>query len=87
MFLTLFITYYTSRGHRPRWIALGLYTVVAFCILNALPHFLYGPGEDALKLTTEYGDDSSNHNVSYFSLGNSFNHGYFYKSVCSCCIL
>ncbi|KAF6213994.1 hypothetical protein GE061_011723 [Apolygus lucorum] len=51
-----FITYYAGkRGHKPRWIALGVYTVVLFCILNGLPHLLYGSGEDALMLTSEYG--------------------------------
>lgn len=35
--------------------AFGVYTVVAFCMMNALPHFLYGPGENALTLTEEYG--------------------------------
>lgn len=34
---------------------LGLFTVVLFCLLTALPHFIYGPGENALTLTTEYG--------------------------------
>lgn len=29
--------------------------MVAFCLLTALPHLLYGPGEDALQLTEEYG--------------------------------
>lgn len=29
--------------------------VVLFCCLTMLPHFLYGPGEDALSLTKEYG--------------------------------
>lgn len=35
--------------------ALGLSTVVIFCLLSALPHWLYGAGEDSLLLTTEYG--------------------------------
>lgn len=26
--------------------------------MNALPHFLYGPGHDALSLTVEYGGHS-----------------------------
>lgn len=26
-----------------------------FCFLNAFPHILYGPGEDALHLTVEHG--------------------------------
>lgn len=29
--------------------------MVIFCLLTALPHLLYGPGENALVLTTEYG--------------------------------
>lgn len=35
--------------------ALGTLTMVMFCLLTALPHLLYGPGEDALQLTEEYG--------------------------------
>lgn len=34
--------------------AVGLYTVVLYCLLTALPHFLYGAGSDALSLTKEY---------------------------------
>lgn len=33
----------------------GLGTIVIFCLMNIMPHFLYGPGEDALFLTAEYG--------------------------------
>lgn len=33
----------------------GLGTIVIFCLMNIVPHFLYGPGEDALALTVEYG--------------------------------
>lgn len=47
------LSYYAGRGHRPRWMAIGLFTIVLFCLLNALPHFLYGPGHDALQLTVE----------------------------------
>lgn len=36
-------------------LVLGLTTIVAFCILNMFPHYLYGPGADALALTVEYG--------------------------------
>lgn len=32
----------------------GLGTIVIFCLMNIMPHFLYGPGEDALSLTAEY---------------------------------
>ena len=49
------LTYYAGKGHRPRWIGFGLLTIVAFCLLTSLPHFLYGPGEQALSLTREFG--------------------------------
>jgi len=56
----MFLSYYAGKGHRPRWIGFGIYTVVIYCLLTALPHFLYGPGEDALSLTKEYGAQYSN---------------------------
>lgn len=34
---------------------LGLITIVIFCLMNIFPHFLYGPGADALALTVEFG--------------------------------
>ncbi|XP_046422578.1 solute carrier organic anion transporter family member 74D isoform X1 [Neodiprion pinetum] len=55
LFVSVVLSYYAGRGHRPRWIALGIYTVVVFCCLTMLPHFMYGPGEDALALTKEHG--------------------------------
>lgn len=55
LFLSAILSYYAGKGHRPRWIAFGLFTIVLFCWLNALPHLLYGPGEAALSLTTEFG--------------------------------
>lgn len=39
--------------------------VVAFCCLTMLPHFLYGPGQDALLLTKEYGAKNPNTSTSY----------------------
>ncbi|XP_060654708.1 solute carrier organic anion transporter family member 74D-like isoform X1 [Drosophila nasuta] len=47
--------YYTHRAHRPRWIAFGFFTIVVFCVMTSSLHFIYGPGEDSLKLTREYG--------------------------------
>ncbi|XP_073991021.1 solute carrier organic anion transporter family member 74D-like isoform X1 [Rhodnius prolixus] len=55
LFVSVVLSYYAGKGHRPRWIAVGIYTVVLFCLMNALPHLLYGPGNDALSLTKEYG--------------------------------
>ncbi|XP_017487768.1 PREDICTED: solute carrier organic anion transporter family member 4C1-like, partial [Rhagoletis zephyria] len=55
MVVSAVLSYYAGKGHRPRWIAFGIMTIVAFCWLTAAPHFLYGPGIDALALTTEFG--------------------------------
>lgn len=55
LILAAFLSYYAGKAHRPRWIGFGLLTIVVFCLLTALPHFLYGPGEESLKLTLEYG--------------------------------
>ncbi|EDW72267.1 uncharacterized protein Dwil_GK20832 [Drosophila willistoni] len=49
------LAYYAGKGHRPRWIGFGLLTIVLFCMLTTTPHFLYGPGDDALALTSEFG--------------------------------
>ncbi|ALC41404.1 Oatp58Da, partial [Drosophila busckii] len=49
-----FLGYYAGRGHRPRWIAFGQGIVALFCLMMILPHVLYGPGKDGLKLTREY---------------------------------
>ncbi|XP_030383373.1 solute carrier organic anion transporter family member 74D-like isoform X2 [Scaptodrosophila lebanonensis] len=50
-----FLGYYMGRGHRPHWMAFGLFTLVVFCLLTASPHFLYGAGDEALKLTKDFG--------------------------------
>lgn len=42
-------------GHRPRWMAFGVITIVIYCLMNVTPHFLYGAGDDALSLTVEHG--------------------------------
>ncbi|XP_047468912.1 solute carrier organic anion transporter family member 74D-like [Penaeus chinensis] len=49
--LSLFLGYYGNYGHRPRWMAVGVMCAAASGFGAALPHFLYGPGEDALALT------------------------------------
>uniref|UniRef100_A0A1I8PZI4 Solute carrier organic anion transporter family member n=2 Tax=Stomoxys calcitrans TaxID=35570 RepID=A0A1I8PZI4_STOCA len=50
-----FLGYYAGRKHRPRWMGFGLTTLVIFCLMTVAPHFIYGPGDDALSLTKEYG--------------------------------
>ncbi|KAH8299715.1 hypothetical protein KR044_005011 [Drosophila immigrans] len=56
MFSAIIIGYYLRKVHRPRWMGLGYLIITVFCIMNASLHFLYGAGEDALKLTQEFGD-------------------------------
>ncbi|KAH8258042.1 hypothetical protein KR038_005069 [Drosophila bunnanda] len=55
MLTAALLGYYAGNGHRPRWMGIGLLTIVAFCLLTSSLHFIYGAGEDALKLTREYG--------------------------------
>ncbi|XP_073847715.1 solute carrier organic anion transporter family member 74D-like [Musca autumnalis] len=50
-----FLGYYAGKKHRPRWMGFGLLTLVVYCMLTVTPHFMYGPGDDALSLTKEYG--------------------------------
>ena len=56
--LSLILTYYGGSGHRPRWIAVGVGLSAFSCLVLALPHFLYGPGRDALALTKEHLDQT-----------------------------
>ncbi|XP_069952785.1 solute carrier organic anion transporter family member 74D isoform X4 [Cherax quadricarinatus] len=46
--LAMFLGYYGNFGHRPRWLGVGALFTAASCITAALPHFFYGPGEDAV---------------------------------------
>lgn len=48
-------SYLGSRGHKTRWMAFGTLLIGISCFLRLIPHFLYGPGDDALRLTLEYG--------------------------------
>nr|CAD7432302.1 unnamed protein product [Timema monikensis] len=75
----LVLSYYAGKKHRPRWMGAGIFTVVIYCVLTALPHFIYGSGEDALALTAEYGRDGlSNRTVGSFSLEKDIK-----KSMCN----
>ncbi|XP_042874771.1 solute carrier organic anion transporter family member 74D-like isoform X2 [Penaeus japonicus] len=50
VFLSLFLSYYGNYGHRPRWMAVGVMLAAGSGFGAALPHFIYGPGEDAVTL-------------------------------------
>lgn len=58
MFVSIFVAYFASKGHKPHWIALGFLMLSGFCFMFALPHAIYG-APDALKFTKEYGVDLS----------------------------
>jgi organic anion transporter 5A len=51
---SIVLSYYGGRGHRPRWIAVGVLFSAFSCFVLASPHAFYGPGNDALSLTQEY---------------------------------
>lgn len=60
MFVSALLSYYAGTRHRPRWLGLGLMTIIAFCLMTSIPHFIYGAGEDSLDLTEEYGGSMNN---------------------------
>lgn len=49
------LSYLGSKGHKTRWIAVGKIFGGLACFLIVTPHFLYGAGEEALRLTEEHG--------------------------------
>lgn len=58
MLAVLVLSYIGSRGHQPRWIASGTLLVGLSCFIRLVPHLLFGPGQDSLMLTKEYGADN-----------------------------
>jgi hypothetical protein len=64
------LAYLGSRGHKTRWVAAGTLLVGLSSFLRLLPHLIYGPGQDALALTVEYGG----------SYGTAIDNGSFNKS-------
>jgi hypothetical protein len=56
---TLVVAYMGSAGHKPRWVAWGTCLVALSCYMRLIPHWLYGPGEDALAVTEEFGAANS----------------------------
>lgn len=48
--LAMILGYFGNYGHRPRWVGVGVLCAGVSCFLAALPHLLYGPGQDALDL-------------------------------------
>lgn len=55
--IAVLIPYYTSKGHFPRWISFGVFLLAVSLFLQSSPYAIYGPGSDALSLTTEFGSE------------------------------
>ena len=72
LFSSFPLAYLGSRGHKTRWVAAGTLLVGLSCFLRLLPHLIYGPGQDALALTVEYGG----------SYGTAIDNGSLNKSKC-----
>ncbi|XP_069175707.1 solute carrier organic anion transporter family member 74D [Procambarus clarkii] len=45
--LSIVLGYYGNYGHRPRWVAVGVLFAALAGFLAALPHLMYGAGEEA----------------------------------------
>ncbi|XP_055706090.1 solute carrier organic anion transporter family member 74D-like [Phlebotomus papatasi] len=56
IFVAICVTYLAGKGHKPRWIGIGLIATSISCLLMAFPHFIYGGGS-AESFTLEYGSD------------------------------
>ncbi|XP_037811901.1 solute carrier organic anion transporter family member 74D [Lucilia sericata] len=61
--LSLILSYIGGQRNRPRWIAWGIVFCGLSCFILALPHFIYGAGQDALELTKEYYENTGGDNV------------------------
>lgn len=61
--LSLILSYIGGQRNRPRWIAWGIVFCGLSCFILALPHFIYGAGQDALELTKEYYENAGGDNV------------------------
>ncbi|XP_045584595.1 solute carrier organic anion transporter family member 74D [Procambarus clarkii] len=46
--LAMFLGYYGTFGHRPRWLGVGALFTAASCLTAVLPHLFYGPGTAAI---------------------------------------
>ena len=57
--LSIILAYYGSRGHRPRWIAVGMLCMAVSMVILASPHFIYGSGEEAEDLVKQNLDRST----------------------------
>lgn len=57
--LSVILAYFGGQRNRPRFIAWGVICCALSCFILAFPHFIYGAGEDALRLTKEWLESSN----------------------------
>ncbi|XP_071533854.1 solute carrier organic anion transporter family member 74D-like [Panulirus ornatus] len=48
--LSIVLGYYGNYGNRPRWMGIGVMCAALSGFAAALPHFIYGPGKDAIAV-------------------------------------
>ncbi|KAF7991150.1 hypothetical protein HCN44_002712 [Aphidius gifuensis] len=53
------LSYCANKGHKPRWMAAGLFIMTISCCLFFLTHIIYGPGQDLKHLTNNDHSDLS----------------------------
>ncbi|XP_055920928.1 solute carrier organic anion transporter family member 74D [Eupeodes corollae] len=66
--LSLILSYIGGQRNRPCWIAWGMVFCGISCFIVALPHFIYGAGDEAYHLTQEYLDSLTLDNSTNFVL-------------------
>ncbi|XP_064116181.1 solute carrier organic anion transporter family member 74D-like isoform X2 [Macrobrachium nipponense] len=53
LLLSVHITYLAGKGHRPRWLAVGMLGATIGCCLAATPHFIFGEGDHVSSHSTQ----------------------------------
>lgn len=57
--LSVVLAYFGGQRNRPRFIAWGVICCSISCFILAAPHFIFGAGEDALRVTKEWLESSN----------------------------
>uniref|UniRef100_A0A336MHM0 Solute carrier organic anion transporter family member n=1 Tax=Culicoides sonorensis TaxID=179676 RepID=A0A336MHM0_CULSO len=68
VFASILLTYYASGKNKPKWMSFSLYAIALYCLMSAMPHFLYGPGKDALQLTEEHRFELGNNLTDFMTI-------------------
>ena len=67
----LAVTYIAAKGHRTRWVALGMLIISFTSFLRTLPYLLYEGGEKVKLYTKEYGNQFDDENQQKNNSGKS----------------